>query len=76
MNSFNWTLLSSKYLVQDRWLSLRADSCQMPNGLVVEPFYVMEYSTWVNIVAITKNQEVVLVKQYRHGIQKTVLEFS
>lgn len=74
MNSFNWTLLSSKYLVQDRWLSLRADSCQMPNGLVVEPFYVMEYSTWVNIVAITKNQEVVLVKQYRHGIQKTVLE--
>ncbi|WP_341528379.1 NUDIX hydrolase [Nostoc sp. UHCC 0302] len=74
MNSFNWTLLSSKYLVQDRWLSLRADTCQMPNGLIVEPFYVLEYSTWVNIVAITKNQEVVLVKQYRHGIQKTVLE--
>ncbi|WZF18392.1 NUDIX hydrolase [Nostoc sp. UHCC 0302] len=46
----------------------------MPNGLIVEPFYVLEYSTWVNIVAITKNQEVVLVKQYRHGIQKTVLE--
>ncbi|MFN6540706.1 MAG: NUDIX hydrolase [Nostoc sp. EkiNYC01] len=74
MNSFDWTVLSSKYLVQDKWLKLRADTCQMPEGKIVEPFYVFEYPTWVNIVAITKNQEVVLVKQYRHGVQKTVLE--
>ncbi|WP_445634359.1 Nudix hydrolase domain-containing protein [Nostoc sp. DSM 114161] len=74
MDSLDWTLLSSKYLVQDKWLNLRADTCQMPDGRVVEPFYVLEYSTWVNVVAITKSQEVVLVKQYRHGVQKTVLE--
>ncbi len=74
MDSLNWTLLSSKYLVKDKWLSLRADTCQMPDGKIVEPFYVIEYSTWVHVVALTKNQEVVLVEQYRHGIQKTVLE--
>jgi len=60
--------------VQDKWLSLRADTCKMPDGQIVKPFYVFEYSPWVNVVAITKNQEVVLVEQYRHGIQKTVLE--
>jgi 8-oxo-dGTP pyrophosphatase MutT (NUDIX family) len=60
--------------VKDKWLSLRADTCLLPNGKIVEPFYVIEYSTWVNVVALTKNQEVVLVEQYRHGIQKTVLE--
>lgn len=74
MDSFDWTLLNSKYLVQDKWLTLRADTCQMPQGQIVEPFYVFEYPTWVNVVAITKNEEVVLVKQYRHGVQKTVLE--
>lgn len=60
--------------MKDKWLSLRADTCQMPDGKIVEPFYIIEYSTWVHVVALTKNQEVVLVEQYRHGIQKTVLE--
>ncbi|MEH2448915.1 MAG: NUDIX hydrolase [Nostoc sp.] len=46
----------------------------MPNGTIVDPYYVLEYSTWVNVVALTKNQEVLLVKQYRHGLRKTILE--
>jgi ADP-ribose pyrophosphatase len=74
VDSFNWNLLHSKYVVKDRWISVRADTCQMPNGKIVEPYYVLEYPTWVNVVALTKNQEIVLVKQYRHGLQKIVLE--
>jgi ADP-ribose pyrophosphatase len=74
VDSLNWNILKSKYIVKDKWLALRADTCQMPDGQIVEPFYVFEYSTWVNVVALTKTQEVVLVEQYRHGIQKTVLE--
>ncbi|BAY34447.1 NUDIX hydrolase [Nostoc carneum NIES-2107] len=74
MNSLNWKILKSQYLVKDKWLAFRADTCQTPDGQIVEPFYVFEYSTWVNIVALTKNQEVVLVEQYRYGIQQTVLE--
>ncbi|OUL35883.1 hypothetical protein BV372_09155 [Nostoc sp. T09] len=74
MDLLNWNILKSRYLVKDKWLTLRADTYQMPEGQIVEPFYVFEYSTWVNIVAITKTQEIVLVEQYRHGIQKTVLE--
>ncbi len=74
MHSFDWTLLSSKYVVKDRWISVRADTYQMPNGRIIEPYYVLEYPTWVNVVALTKSKEVVLVKQYRPGIQKTVLE--
>ncbi|PHM09814.1 hypothetical protein [Nostoc sp. 'Peltigera malacea cyanobiont' DB3992] len=46
----------------------------MPNGTIVNPYYVLEYPTWVNVVALTKNQEVILVKQYRHALKKTILE--
>ncbi|MBH8577102.1 NUDIX hydrolase [Nostocaceae cyanobacterium CENA369] len=74
MDLFDWNVLNSKYVVKDRWISVRADTCQMPDGKIVEPYYVLEYPTWVNVVALTKNQEVVLVKQYRHGLQKTFLE--
>lgn len=74
MDSFDWKLLNSKSIHQDNWVSLRADSCEMPNGSLVEPYYVLDYPTWVNAIALTEKNEVILVKQYRHGIQKTILE--
>jgi ADP-ribose pyrophosphatase len=74
MHPFDWKLLKSEYVLQDRWLSLRADTCQLPTGRIVAPYYVLEYPTWVNVVALTKDHHVVLVRQYRHGLQQTVLE--
>ena len=69
-----WTVTQSRYVIRDRWLSVRADSCRMPGGRVVEPYYVLEYPDWVNVVAFTASSEVVLVRQYRHGIGRTILE--
>ena len=74
MEVFNWSILKSTHIVKDRWISLRADTCRMPNGKIVAPYYVLEYPTWVNVVALTKQKEVVLVQQYRHGCQRTLLE--
>ena len=74
VHSFDWIVLKSRHLVKDRWISVRSDTCQMPNGTIVDPYYVLEYPTWVNVVALTKNQEVLLIKQYRHGLRKTILE--
>lgn len=74
MENFDWSTLKSEHLVKDNWISLRADTCMMPSGKIVTPYYVLEYPTWVNVVAITKQKEVVLVKQYRHGCQRTLLE--
>lgn len=73
-NSLDWKLLKSEQLHKDRWLSVRVDSCEMPNGTIVEPYYVMEYPDWVAAIALTDDNEVVLVRQYRHGIGKTGLE--
>ena len=73
-NSLDWKLISSEYLVSDRWLRLRADKCQLPSSKIIEPYYVLEYPTWVNVVAVTPQNEVVLVRLYRHGIGRTVLE--
>ena len=37
-------------------------------------FDVIESSDWVNIVPLTANDEVVLITQYRHGIEAMTLE--
>ena len=38
-----WKTEKSKYLINDKWLKVRADKCIMPNKKIVEPYYVLEY---------------------------------
>lgn len=37
-------------------------------------FFIIEPTNWVNVIALTDKQEIVLVKQYRYGTQTTTLE--
>ncbi len=71
---FDWTITGSERPLQDRWLSVRADTVQMPNGNILSPFYALEYPHYVHVVPITAADEIVLVRQYRHGVQRTLLE--
>jgi ADP-ribose pyrophosphatase len=73
-SSYNWTILSSEYIVNDPWVKIRADTCRLPNGRVISPYYVYEYKPWVTIVALTPRNEVVMINQYRHGAGRTILE--
>jgi 8-oxo-dGTP pyrophosphatase MutT (NUDIX family) len=71
-----WTIDSSKYIVDDRFLKLRLDSCTTPQGGKVGTYYVLEYKNdWVNCLAIDTDDNVVMLKHYRHGIRKYVSEF-
>ena len=64
-----WKILESRH----PFPKFRMDSCELPSG---KPYkaYVFEFDSWANVVALTKNNEVVLVKQYRHGVQQVLLE--
>jgi 8-oxo-dGTP pyrophosphatase MutT (NUDIX family) len=70
----NWTLLESHHIVKDRWLGLRADRCRTPDGAIIEPFYVLEYPDWVQIVPIDRDNNVLLIRQYRQAVGRVTLE--
>ncbi|HUH20135.1 NUDIX hydrolase [Albibacterium sp.] len=74
MSDLSWKILDSTYLVKAPWAVLRKDVCQMPSGYVVPEYYVLEYPNWVNAVALTADNQFILVRQYRHGSSSTVLE--
>lgn len=38
------------------------------------PFYILSTHDWINIVALTEDQKVLMVSQYRHGTQEMSLE--
>lgn len=69
-----WKVIESIKIINDQWINLRVDSCVNKDGKLINPYYVLEYPNWVNIVPITQNNEIVLVKQYRHGVGKILYE--
>jgi len=70
-----WTVEKSRYIVRDEpWLSIREEACRTEDGTLIDPFYVLEYPDWANVVALTDDDEVVLVRQYRHAVGRRVLE--
>lgn len=69
-----WEKLSSRYLVQERWATLRVDTCKLQNGAVKDDYFVLEYPDWANAVALTKDNKLILVRQYRHAADIISLE--
>jgi ADP-ribose pyrophosphatase len=70
-----WKVLESEYLFKDgSWLTIRKDKCELPNGKIMPAFYVQEYPEWASAFALTKDNKVVMIKQYRHGIEQITTE--
>jgi ADP-ribose pyrophosphatase len=74
MTNLIWKKLSSTYIHKGPWATLRSDRCEMPSGHIVEDYYVLEYNNWVNAVAITEDNKVLMVHQYRHAAGIVSLE--
>ena len=54
--------------------SLRVDTAKAPHTGKEHDFYVIDSPDWVNIIPVTQDLEVVMVKQFRHGTKEITLE--
>lgn len=52
---------------------VRVDTAQLPNGQIIEPV-ILEFSDWAGVIALTKAQEVLLIRLYRRGVDQVVWE--
>jgi len=69
-----WKQVATRVIHQDQWISLRADDCELPDGRIISPYYVMEESDWVHIVAIDSQNRVLITRQYRHAGDSLCME--
>ena len=61
-------VIESEYLIRRPWLTARRDKLLLPDGRINPEFYVLEYPSWVNVIALTEDGKFVMVRQYRHGL--------
>tara|TARA_A100000164_G_scaffold335537_1_gene327702 strand:- start:23 stop:574 length:552 start_codon:yes stop_codon:yes gene_type:complete len=69
-----WKKNSSHYLQDNKIFKMREDLVTSPKLGSDHTVWVMEVPTWVNIIPLTTEGEVVLVNQYRFGMEKSSLE--
>lgn len=69
-----WPTLSEGKATDFRVFSVRPVDRRSPRTGKVGRYQVIEAPNWVNVVALTPEQEVVLIEQFRHGIDDFTLE--
>jgi 8-oxo-dGTP pyrophosphatase MutT (NUDIX family) len=69
-----WRRGRSEQVADCRVFKVRRDYSADPRGGREHDFYVIEAPDWINVIPLTKDNEVVLVEQYRHGAEAVSLE--
>jgi ADP-ribose pyrophosphatase len=70
-----WTVSEEKKVIQTPIFSLSEMKAQSPlDSTKSGNFVYLDVPSWVNVIAITPNNKVVLIKQYRHGNRQVTIE--
>jgi 8-oxo-dGTP pyrophosphatase MutT (NUDIX family) len=69
-----WRRERSEQVADCRVFQVRRDYSTGPHDNRVHDFYVIEAPDWINVIPLTKDDEVVLIEQYRHGTETVSLE--
>lgn len=69
-----WKILNSQLVVNNYWCKVRQDEIELPNGKVIDDYFINIRLDVALILPITSNQEIIFVRQYRHGAGEILLE--
>ena len=69
-----WKRVRSERIANCRVFKVREDFCERESDGKESTFFVIENPDWANVIALTKDKQVVLIEQFRHGTEEITLE--
>ena len=69
-----WALLDSVLVFGHRWYQLRRDTVRLPDGTVVDDYFVSVRPEVAMVFPLTPDGDVIFVRQYKHGAQAITIE--
>ena len=69
-----WKTIHSSPVGDFRIFKIRSDTCVNPRTGREHEFFILDSVNWVNVIAVTPDQKLVMVEQYRHGSATVELE--
>lgn len=69
----SWREMSQRVILDHQpYIKVVKKDFQKPDGQEVKDYYLLEYPTWVNVIALTPDNKIILVNQFRPGAEKTL----
>jgi ADP-ribose pyrophosphatase len=69
-----WKTLKSKMVLDNLWCQVRQDEIKLPNGKIIDDYFVSIKPDVAMVLPITANREIIFVRQYRHAVGEFFLE--
>lgn len=69
-----WRRVQSRSVLSNRWITVRQDTVALPDGTLIDDYFVAELPHVALIMPVTPDQEVIFVRQYRHAAAQVMLE--
>ncbi len=73
-NLGKWQIIQSKMVVNQKWCQVRQDEIELPNGKIIDDYFVYIKPDVALILPITCEGDIVFVKQYRHAVGEFFIE--
>lgn len=73
-NLQKWKILRSKMVLDHHWCKVRQDVIKLPNGRIIDDFFVNIKPEVALILPITSAGEIICVRQYRHAVGEFFIE--
>jgi 8-oxo-dGTP pyrophosphatase MutT (NUDIX family) len=70
----SWRVLAEDHLQHCKVFDVHRATMESPTTGDSHPFYRIESPAWVNVVALTADEDLVMVRQWRHGSRVVTLE--
>jgi len=69
-----WKRIESETVAECRVFNVRRDRSRNSVTEKEADFFVIENPDWVNVIPVTSDNEIVLIRQFRHGTESVTLE--
>jgi ADP-ribose pyrophosphatase len=69
-----WQIVESTWVLESPFLRVRRDRCRLPDGRIAPGHYFLEKEDFSMVVALTGAREVLVVREYKHGLGTVVLQ--
>lgn len=70
-----WKFLDSQTAFDNKWMMIKQEKVELPNGKILDDYFVWEEGEVAMVVPITANGELVMVRQYKHAYGEICTEF-
>ena len=73
-NLEKWQTVNSQIVIDHPWCQVRRDEVKLPNGNTIDDYFVYIKPDVAMVLPITKNGEIIFVRQYRHAFGDFFIE--